>query len=259
MSSVNSVAKTFRALHKPGKPILLANVWDGFSARIVASLPSTQALATASYAVAQAAGLDDDDLDMETNLRAVSIIAPIAQKFNKPLSVDFQDGYGDQLEHGIASLIKLGVVGINLEDANKDTKKMYDIDEAASRVQRAVKAANDNGVPDFVVNARCDTMLHGGTLDDAVKRGKAYLEAGAANIFVLGGEAPGGPTKEEVAKLTEAFNGKLNIGARIMGSGLSVSELAQIGIARCSLGPQLQMKTTETIKQNAEKYLTSLD
>lgn len=258
--SANDAAQTFRALHKPGKPVLLANVWDGITARTVASLPSCQALATASYAVAQAAGLDDDDMDMETNLHAVQIIAPIAKEFNKPLSVDFQDGYGDQLENGIASLIKLGVVGINLEDVDKDAGKIYSVGEAASRVQRAVKAANDNAVPDFVVNARCDALLHGGSLDDAIKRGKAYLEAGAANIFVWGGGKRGGISRDEVVELTEAFGGKLNVSVKTMvPDGLTVKELAEIGVARCSIGPQLQLKAAEAVKQNAEKYFTSFD
>jgi len=183
-SSLNVIAQEFRSLHKPGLPVLLANVYDAVSAKAVAQIPETKALATASYAVAAAAGLADNDLDISTNLRAATAIAGVAKQFNKPLTVDFQDGYGDRLEDGIERLIRLGVVGINLEDVNNATGQMYAVEEAAARVKRAVQAAASHGVPDFVVNARVDSFIHGGSVEEAVKRGHAYLAAGAANIFV---------------------------------------------------------------------------
>jgi len=258
MATLNTVAQHFRRLHQPGNPVVLANVWDAVSARAVASIASCPALATASYAVAAAAGFDDDDMDMETNLRAVAAIAPIARELKKPLSVDFQDGYGDRLEEGMKKLIALDVVGINIEDADKEAQKMYSTQEATSRVKRAVAAAKANGVPDFVVNARCDTLLHGGSVEDAIERGQAYLAAGAANVFVWGGSKRGGITTAEVAQLTEAFGGKLNVSVKLgpRGSGgLTVKELAGMGVARCSIGPTLQLIAAEEIKKVAEQYL----
>ncbi|KEF59801.1 uncharacterized protein A1O9_04649 [Exophiala aquamarina CBS 119918] len=91
--SLNSFAQTLKSFHKPGQPFVVANVYDVLSARAVASLPSRKALGTASYSVASANSTPDDDLDLETNLLAIKGIASVAKEFNKPLTVDIQDGY----------------------------------------------------------------------------------------------------------------------------------------------------------------------
>ena len=153
-------------------------------------------------------------------------------------------------------VIQLGAVGINLEDADKETGTMYSIDEASERIQRVVKQAVDGGVPDFVVNARCDVLLHDGSLEDAISRGQAYLAAGAANVFVWGGGKRGGITRAEVVRLVEAFEGRLNVMVRLGGKdGLSVAELREIGVARCSVGPALQFPAMEVFGKVAGEYL----
>lgn len=254
MATLNTVAKYFRGLHRPGNPVLIANVYDAVTARAVASVPQCPALATASYAVATSAGLEDDALDMETNLRAVKAIAPVAREFKKALSVDFQDGYGSKLEEGIQRLIELDVVGINLEDVDKETGKIYSKDEAANRVKRAMQKATSLGVPDFVINARCDTLLQGGSIEDAIDRGLTYLGAGAANVFVWGGSKRGGISTDEVMQLTEAFSGKLNVSVKLAPGNLTVKDLAGIGVARCSVGPQLQAAASQAITKAAQGF-----
>jgi 2-methylisocitrate lyase-like PEP mutase family enzyme len=249
MSALNNTAKALRALHVPGKPLLLANVYDAITARAVASLPACHALATTSGAVAAAAGVEDNDMDMETNLRAVQAISKIAKELQKPLTVDFQSGYGDELEEGVERLINYGVVGLNLEDVNTETKKFYDVEEAASRVHRVMQTAITHGVSDFVVNARVDTFLHDGPIEDAIKRGKAYLAAGAFNIFVLGGPKRGGVSDAEIKQLTEAFDGKLNVGVKLSAAEMIVKNVTAIGVARCSIGSQLRFSASKAVDE----------
>jgi 2-methylisocitrate lyase-like PEP mutase family enzyme len=253
--SAAASASALRALHKPGRPLLIANVYDAITAEAIAALPSAKAIGTASFAVAAAAGLGDDDLDIDTNLRAVAAIAPIAKRAGKPLTVDFQDGYGSKLQEGITRLVELGVAGVNLEDHSREMKGRYTIEEAAKRVEQAMQAAITAGSPDFVLNARVDELVHGGTLDDAISRGKAYLAAGASNVFVWGGGARGGISRAEVEQLCAAFDGKLNVIVKLPNGGLTVNELAAIGVARCSLGPTLQFAAIEAVKKAAEEYL----
>ncbi|KAF2100342.1 Phosphoenolpyruvate/pyruvate domain-containing protein [Rhizodiscina lignyota] len=253
--ALNELAQSFRDLHKPGQPLLLANVYDGITARAIASIGSCQALATSLSSVAAAQGLSPDRLDMDTNLRAGRVVARIARDFNLPLSIEFGSGYGDQLEQGMKQIIDLGAVGINLDDADTQTSKLYSIDEAASRIRRAVRASVSSGVPDFVVNARTDTLMHGGTIEDAITRGKAYLDAGAFNVFVLGGSERGGITTVEVMELTEAFNGQLNVSVKLAKGGLTVKDLAGIGVSRCSIGPQLQFVGAKAAVEVAEEFL----
>jgi 2-methylisocitrate lyase-like PEP mutase family enzyme len=254
MASINTTAKQLKALHKPGNPILFTNVYDRLTAEAVASVPSSKALATASYAVARAAGTQDDDMTLEINLAAIRGIADVAQWHDKPLSVDIQDGYGERLEEAISALIKLGVVGVNLEDCDKATQKMYAPEVAAERVKRVLAVAGREGVPDFVVNARCDTLVHGGELAEVLERGNLYLEAGATTVFVWGGSKRG-TSRAEVVEMVKAFDGRLNVSMRLAPGNLTVKELAEIGVARISIGPDLQFAAMEYFGKEAAKIL----
>jgi 2-methylisocitrate lyase-like PEP mutase family enzyme len=253
--ALNQLAKIFKDLHQPGKPIILANVYDILSAEAVGSLESCKALATASYAVARASGTVDDDMTLETNLKAVEGIGKVALRLQKPLSVDLQDAYGAELEDAVRGVIERGAVGINLEDCDKATGKMYPIDEATSRVKEALAVAKKAGVPNFVVNARCDTLVKGGEMDEVIARGKKYLAAGATTVFVWGGSARG-VSRAEVARMVHEFNGRLNVSMK-MGSpdALGVSELAKIGVARISVGPAMQFMAMEYFAQKADEML----
>jgi 2-methylisocitrate lyase-like PEP mutase family enzyme len=256
MATQAALATTFRSLHIPTKPIILTNIYDAPSATAIASLPQTVALATASYAVAASSGLPDDALTLSANLAAVRAIAAIAQKHNLPLTVDFQDGYGEALEEGVRQLLELGVVGINLEDHDRG-RGMFGLEEAAGRVRRVLDVAGRYGVSDFVVNARADVLLHGGSIAEAVERGKAYLAAGATTVFVLGGSARGGIMRDEYKELATAFEGRLNVGLSLQPGSITVKELADIGVARISIGPQLQFAAMKALAEQAEKLLQS--
>lgn len=258
-STLNVLAKSLKSLHKPGNPIVFTNVWDAITAKTVASLPETKALATASFAIAAAAGLEDHELDLDTNLRAIRAIGKVAKAFNKPLTADFQDGFGEKLEEGVRAAIRAGVVGINLEDFGREVGEkggLYDVPTAQDRIRRALKAAREEGVPDFCVNARTDALVAGHDMSEAIKRGKAYLEAGAHNIFIWGGRERGGTTRAEVEEACKALDGRLNvILVRIMPGCLSVKELSDIGVARISVGPQLMLRTSGFVAEEAGKIL----
>lgn len=126
---LNSLAQRFRDLHQPGRPLLLANVYDGITAGAIASLSCCPALATSLSAIAAAAGLFPAEMEMDSNLRAARIIARIAQQHNKPFSVEFGSGYGEFLEEGVAEIITLGGVGMNLDDSDTETGMLYSIEE----------------------------------------------------------------------------------------------------------------------------------
>lgn len=192
------------SLHVPHKPLVLTNVWDAGSAKVAAAHPSCAALATASYAVAGCAGIQDDDLTMEENLAAVERIAAVAKEFGKPLTVDVQSGYGDRLEETVRKLLDIGVVGCNLEDMDGATGKMYPVEEAVQRVERTLAVAKEFGVPQFVVNARTDILGAGGTVKEAIERGQAYLNAGATTFFIWRTPRSGGATRGEIVEVVQA-------------------------------------------------------
>ncbi|KAH8897974.1 Phosphoenolpyruvate/pyruvate domain-containing protein [Thozetella sp. PMI_491] len=250
LQSSNEQAKAFKGLHVPGTPLLLANVHDAVSAGIVSSLPGCKALATASYSIALVNGTEDAKLDLETHLGTLRGIAAVAKKSGKPLTVDLQDGYGDRLEEAIKAVIDLGVVGVNLEDCDRDTDAIFDESVAVDRIKRALKVAAEAGLPDFVINARADSYLKGGTLDESIRRGKLYLEAGATAVYILSVAKP--LTRDDIQRLSQELDGRVNIALRLPAPGatpaFTTADLASLGISRISIGPQLFMAMSEALK-----------
>ncbi|KAK4118583.1 Phosphoenolpyruvate/pyruvate domain-containing protein [Parathielavia appendiculata] len=250
-------AKAFKSLHNPGNPLVLANAYDATSARIIGSLSGCRALASASWALAKTIGTDDEKLTLEQNFALLTPIAAVARELNLPLTVDIQDGYGDRLDEVIRRVItELGAVGVNLEDSNHESEAMMEEVEAVKRVRRAVEVAVEAGVPDFVVNARSDTFLMGGELDESIRRGKKYLEAGATTIYVFWP-----PNKEmaeaDVKKVVDAFDGRANIQPRkvsqVQTKALTVADIARLGAARISVGPQLYRAATAALEAAANE------
>lgn len=249
-SSQSNLARTLKSFHVPGTPLLLANVWDAASAHLIASQASTKALATASYAIAATQGVDDNDMTLEQNLQGIRNVIAGLRKAGKteqiPLTADLQDGYGEPAET-VRRAIELGVVGCNLEDVNNAAKEMRGVGEAVERVRKVVEAAREAGVPDFVVNARCDVLGYGGGITDVIERGKRYLEAGAITVFVWGvGKWDIKP--EEVREMLKAFDGRL----AVQPGSIGVEKLTELGVSRISVGPALWRKSMSVVLEEAD-------
>ncbi|CAM1508043.1 Fc.00g048910.m01.CDS01 [Cosmosporella sp. VM-42] len=270
----NETAKTLKALHKPSSPIIFPNVWDHNSFNVVTSLNTADSkpvkgLATASWAIAQAIGVNDEDLTLEQNFDAISKVAPLAQAAGLPLSADLMDGCGDQITSAVSRAVKLGVVGANIEDSIPSAGfgkgidgSLYSLDTQVQRLKDALAAAKEAGCPDFVLNARCDIFRLDGDLDDetrmeeAIKRGKAYLELGATTIFYWGGSGPGrGLRTAQVERLVKELDGKVAVKLGGSPDSLTTAELAKIGVARISVGPSLFIIANMAMKKAAASIL----
>jgi 2-methylisocitrate lyase-like PEP mutase family enzyme len=250
-------AQLLRALHVPGAPLILCNVYDGATAKIIGENPNCKAIATASYGVAAAQGTEDNDMTLEQNLNGLRAILPVAQKYGKPVTVDLQDGYGHRLEQAIESIIELGAVGCNLEDFDRGSERLFSLEEATARARLVLNTAAKKGVKSFALNARTDILKWGGSIEDAIQRAEAYLEAGATTAFVLGGSKRGGLSRAEIVQLVQALDGKINV---LMGLGpgyLTVSELKEIGVARVSVGPGLYRKAMKAYSDAANALVAA--
>jgi len=270
MSSVrheqNERAARFRALHKPGDPLVLCNVYDGATAGVIAKHGTAKAVATTSYAVAVVRGKKDEELTFEMNLAAAREIASaivaaeadvgkgsgVASADTRPLTVDAQDGYGERLEEFIKGIIEAGAMGCNLEDITA-AGVMMSLDMAASRVKRAMRVAAECGVPNFALNARTDILTVGGTLDEAIQRGKAYLAAGATTVLVWGKTRQ--VTRQEIKKLVEGLGGYVNVIMGLAPGFLTVPELRELGVARISVGPGLFSAAMKAYTDVVDKVL----
>jgi 2-methylisocitrate lyase-like PEP mutase family enzyme len=216
-----SAADDLRRLHLDPEILVVVNAWDAASARTVAAAPGCRAIATASWAIAAARGLPDGEtISREAMLTSVG---EIARAVGLPVTADLEGGYGD-VEQTTRLAVAAGAVGANLEDAADGA--LRPVEEAAERVA-AMRAADAS----FVINARTDVYLSGDRdPDEALRRGRAYLEAGADCVFV-----PGVRDADTIRALVGGMGGPVSI---LAGPGSpSVRELEELGVARVSFGP----------------------
>jgi 2-methylisocitrate lyase-like PEP mutase family enzyme len=227
MSDQRAKAEELRRLHEAKDLLVLVNVWDAASARVVAAAPGCRALATASWSIAAAHGVRDGELDPADMLAAVGRIADAVEL---PVSADLEDGY-DDAGATVAQAIAAGAVGCNLEDGTGDPgTPLRPAGEHAARVAAARGAGDSAGVP-LVINARTDVFLTGGRdIGVALDRGRAYRDAGADCIFVPGVADPGA-----IARLVEGMGAPVSVLATPKGPSLAVLE--RLGVARVSFGP----------------------
>ncbi len=196
MSDQASKAQAFRALHVPGKPLVLFNVWDAGSAKAVAGA-GAKALATGSWSVAAAHGFADGEripLDL-----ALGNLARIVGATALPVSVDIESGYGktpDEVGRTVARTLEAGAIGCNLEDSFPEDGTLRDIGQQAERIRHARRAAEAAGIAYFI-NARTDVFFQKSSgkpdaamLEEAIARAKAYSDAGASGIFAPGLDRP---------------------------------------------------------------------
>lgn len=230
MTSTADKARELQRLHADPELLVLVNVWDVITARIVAANPATTALATASHSIAAAYGYPDGEvIPREQMLEAVG---RIAASTDLPVTADLEAGYGDPGET-VRRAIELGVVGCNLEDQLKP------LDESVRAVEAVVAAGEAAGIP-FVLNARTDAFLRAGDRDpadvlaDAIARGRAYLDAGATTFFV-----PGKLDEPTVVALVDAL-GRQKINLIAVPGAIPLERMQALGVARCSFGPWSQ-------------------
>ena len=237
----------FAALHVPGNPVILYNIWDVGSALAVVEA-GAPALATGSHPVADANGWPDGQqvpLDF-VFANARRIVGAV----NIPLTVDFESAYSTDPADGAANVTRLketGAVGCNFEDQVIGGQGVHPIDLQAARI----RAIRDAVGADFFINARTDLFLKTQTYDDAlveqvIERGKAFADAGASGFFV-----PRLTDASQIERVVAAVPLPLNV---IAFPGAPDKKVwADAGVARISHGPfphrALMTKLTEMARE----------
>ncbi|MEV6965668.1 isocitrate lyase/phosphoenolpyruvate mutase family protein [Hamadaea sp. NPDC051192] len=226
-------AATLRALHRPGDPVVLPNVWDVPSARAVeaAGFP---AVATSSAALAETLGHADGETAPVGEI--LDAIARIVRAVGVPVTADVERGFRLSPAELVERLAATGVAGCNLEDSDPATGTMVDAARQSDFLAAIRAAARSAGV-DLVVNARIDVFLKStGTHDalaEAVDRARRYLAAGADCVFPILLDDPA-----TVGAFVGEAGGPVNILGRLDGPP-SVAELAALGVARISFGARV--------------------
>lgn len=241
-----SKIEQFRALHAPGDPLVLFNIWDAGSTRVVAKA-GAKAIATGSYGVAESLGLSDGEtvpLDLVlANLERIVSVTDL------PVSIDMESGYGDTPEDVAASVARArdaGAAGINMEDRLPGEDALVPMAEQAERLAGAASTG-------LFVNARCDVFrgrdiaTEGAALvAETLERARAYADAGASGLFV-----PFLADAECIAAICEGSPLPVNIlwspacGDR--------AALAGLGVARISHGHQPWAAAMAMLGREAER------
>jgi 2-methylisocitrate lyase-like PEP mutase family enzyme len=236
-------AARLRDLHRPGDPLLLPNVWDAASAKIVeeAGFP---ALATASAAVSAMLGYPDHEgAPVEEMFAAADRVIRAA---SVPVTVDAEAGYGLPPEELVGRLLAIGAAGCNLEDTHGGELAAP---ETQAEYLAAVRAAAGDAL---VINARADTFIAGvpDPVDAAIARGRLYIEAGADCVYPI--TAP----LDTVAALVKGIPGPVNVNNF---PGSSIADLAAAGAARVSYGPLPYLRALDALKEFAGRVLRRED
>jgi 2-methylisocitrate lyase-like PEP mutase family enzyme len=227
-------AEELRRLHTAAELLVLVNVWDVASARVVAGTPGCRAIATASWSIAAALGhRDHEEIPREEMIAAVGRIAAAV---DQPVTADLEAGYGAsaaEVGETMAAAIEAGAVGCNLEDGVRGDVPLRPLDEAVERVAATREAGERADVP-LVINARTDVFLaRVGSAEEqeevALERGRAYLAAGADCVFV--------PGLADLGTIERLVAGLRRVSVLAGAHGPALDELQRLGVARVSFGP----------------------
>ena len=240
--------QVFHDLHRSGC-FVMPNPWDLGSARMMAGL-GARAIATSSAAHAFTLGRADMAVSRDEALaHAEALVAAVAI----PVSGDFENGYGDAPEV-VAQTVKLaaevGLSGCSIEDTIPADGSAYAFALAVERIRAAVAAARGLGRP-FILCARADGVMNGSyDLAEGIRRLQAYEAAGADLLYL-----PVPPGRAELAQVLAAVSGPVNALAAGPLRGLTVAELAAMGVRRISLGSQVARLTHAVILQSVQAML----
>ncbi len=208
------------------------------------------ALGTTSAGVAYSRGLPDyqDRIARDDMLAAYGAVA---EAVDLPVSGDLEAGYGETPE-AVAETITLsiaqGMVGGSIEDHRCGPgDPLYDVEEAVARIQAAREAADRSGLA-YCLTARAECYLvdHEDAFAESLRRCNRYREAGADCLYVPGVREP-----ETIGALVREIDGPLNVVMGLVGAGLTVAELSDLGVRRISVGGSLARRAFAALRDAA--------
>jgi 2-methylisocitrate lyase-like PEP mutase family enzyme len=224
----------FRKLHESGC-FVIPNPWDIGTARYLRHL-GFAALATTSAGLAFSRALPDAAVTRDAVL---SHVAEIVNATQLPVNADFESGYAND-PAGVAESVRLcvatGVAGLSIEDSTGDpTRPLYDLPAAVERM-KAARTAIDATAEDVLLVGRAECFLVGHTepLKESIRRLRAYADAGADVLY-----APGVRERADIQAIVSAVSPKPVNVLMSANTGLKVTDLAELGVRRISVGSSL--------------------
>lgn len=250
MTSLDEQADRLRELHHTGEPLLLPNVWDAGSARVVADA-GYPAIATASAAISAMLGYSDGEGAPPEEMLAAA--GRVSRAVDVPVTVDAEAGYGLPAGELVDRLLTAGAVGCNLEDTDHAAATLTSAEAQADRIAAIRAAATSAGV-DLVINARTDTFVHdvADPVAEAITRARAYLAAGADCVYpILAKDAA------QISRIAQAVSAPVN--ALCFPAGPTLRTLVEAGATRVSFGPNPYQAALTTLRTITTQISTLTD
>ena len=222
-----------RQLLKSGQTLFVPGCYNALSARILEHVGFPALYMTGYGTSLSLLGLPDAGLatmtEMHLNARYIAAAVRV------PVIADADNGYGNAINviRTVRDYIGTGVAAIHIEDqvipkrcGHVAGRRVIPLAEAVGKY-RAADAARRELDPDFLLIARTDARgAHGGSLDEAIRRANAYLEAGADMAFVEG------PTSaDEVRRIVREVRGPILYNQTGVSPRFTTEELQELGIA----------------------------
>jgi 2-methylisocitrate lyase-like PEP mutase family enzyme len=236
--------KTFYQLHHQPGPLLLANVWNAKSAKLIEAA-GYPAIATSSGAIADSLGYaDGEQIPFEELLY---IAQRIKASTTIPLSVDLEKGYSNDLtlinDH-IQQLLDIGVAGINIEDAEGEAVYLRKLDSIKNYLTKTGQQ--------LFVNARTDAFLRKlpSPLETVIRRAELYRECGANGLFVTGIGDPA---------LIKEITANVSLPVNIVGNPnlATIEAIGNIGVKRISMAVLIYRATYQYMEQTVKEIISS--
>ena len=234
-----------RTLLKSGETLFVPGCYNALSAKILDKVGFPAIYMTGYGTSLSLLGMPDAGLasmsEMHLNARY------IANASSAPVIADADNGYGNAINvvRTVKEYIQTGVAGIHIEDqiipkrcGHVAGRQVIPIEEAVGKY-RAADYARKEVDPDFLLIARTDARgAVGGSLDIAIERANAYLEAGADMAFVEG------PTSvEEVKRICAEVNGPILYNQTGVSPRFSQEEMDALGLA-ITIAPGATLRAT---------------
>jgi 2-methylisocitrate lyase-like PEP mutase family enzyme len=241
----------FRNLHRQlGQPLVLANIWDAGSARLVESL-GAKAIATTSAGVAWSLGYPDgNQLPFD---KLAHVVRGVVDAVRVPVTIDVEGGYADDpsaVVERLKPVIHAGIAGINIEDG-------ADAPSVLARKIEALKQSTASVGLDLFVNVRTDVYLRNLSPDEekvseTLRRATIYRLAGADGLFV-----PGIVNARQIREVASGTELPLNVMSLPGLPGLP--ELASFDVRRLSAGSAIFQVLWRHLAQLAQRFHTEGD
>jgi 2-methylisocitrate lyase-like PEP mutase family enzyme len=232
MSVQQERVSEFRRLHESGC-FVMPNPWDVGSAKVLQQM-GFPALATTSAGMAWSAGRTDNHITLEQSL---DHLHAIADAVTVPVNADFEGGFAvepEQVGRNVSRAVTTGVAGLSIEDStHDDAQPLFELELAVDRIRAARQAIDDSGTG-VVLTGRSEGFVAGQPdIDEAVRRLRAYAEAGADCLY-----APRITTVEQITAVVEAVRPK-PVNLLINAPFITVAQAEALGVRRISVGGTL--------------------